>query len=75
LILQHQAAVLAIAEALMVERTQNGGQVDAIISAAPERARRADWAKVLENATGHAVMASAIGGKADTAKSGGIAAV
>jgi hypothetical protein len=75
LILQHQAAVLAIAEALMVERTLNAEQIDSIIAAAPERARRADWLKVLESATGYAVMASAIGGEADIAKSGGKVAV
>jgi hypothetical protein len=55
LILQHQAAVLAIAEALMIERTLNADQIDAVIAAAPERARRADWAGVLENATGWAI--------------------
>jgi hypothetical protein len=70
LILQHRAAVLAIAETLMIERTLNAEQIDAIISAAPERARRADWTKVLENAAGYAGMASGIGGKAGTAKSG-----
>jgi hypothetical protein len=52
LILQHREAVLAIAGALMGERTLNTEQIDAIISAAPESARRADWVKVLENATG-----------------------
>jgi hypothetical protein len=50
LIQQHRAAVLAIAEALMVERTLNAEQIDAIISAAPERARRADWTKVMDSA-------------------------
>jgi hypothetical protein len=57
LILQHRAAVLAIAEAPLIERTLNAKQIDTIISAAPERARRTDWSKVLANATGHAVMA------------------
>jgi hypothetical protein len=38
LILQHRAAVLAIAEALMIERTLNVEQIDASIAAAPERA-------------------------------------
>lgn len=61
MIQQHRAAVLAIADALMVGRTPNAEQIDAII-AAPERARRADWVKVLENAAGHANKASAIGG-------------
>jgi hypothetical protein len=39
LIVRHRAEVLAIAEALMVERTLNSKQIDAIIAAAPERAR------------------------------------
>jgi hypothetical protein len=56
---------LAIAEALVIERTLNAEQIDAIMAAAPERARRADWVKVLESAAGYANMASAIGGKAD----------
>lgn len=51
LILQHQAAVLAIAEALMVQRTLDATMIDDIISRAPERARRADWIAVLENAS------------------------
>ena len=50
LIEQHRATVLAIAEALMVERTLDAGQINAIIAAAPERARRIDWNGVLENA-------------------------
>jgi hypothetical protein len=54
----------------MIERTLNAEQIDTIIAAAPERARRADWVKVLENAQGSAVMASGIVGKADMAKSG-----
>jgi hypothetical protein len=54
LILQHRAAVLAIAKALMTERTLNAEQIDAIIAAAPERARRADWVKVSESAAGFA---------------------
>jgi hypothetical protein len=48
LIVQHRAAILAIAGALMVEKTFNAEQIDSIIAAAPERARRADWAKVIE---------------------------
>jgi hypothetical protein len=50
LIEQHRAAVLAIAEALMIERTLNAEQIDAIIAAAPERARRAAWIGVQKNA-------------------------
>jgi hypothetical protein len=50
LIEQHRAAVLAIAEALMIERTLDAERIDSIIASAPERARRVDWAKVLENA-------------------------
>jgi hypothetical protein len=69
LILQHQAAVLAIAEVLMVERTLNAEQIDGIIAAAPENARRADWVKVLERAAGHTDVASGIRGKAELAKS------
>jgi hypothetical protein len=50
LIEQHRAAVLAIAEALMVERTLNSEQIDNIIASAPAFARRAAWARVIENA-------------------------
>jgi hypothetical protein len=50
LIEQHRAAVLGIAEALMIHRTLDTEQIDTIIASAPERARRADWAGVLENA-------------------------
>jgi hypothetical protein len=50
LVEQHRAAVLAIAEALMLERTLNSEQIDNIIANAPEHARRADWAKVLRSA-------------------------
>jgi hypothetical protein len=50
LIEQHRAAVWAIAEALMVERTLNSEQIDTIIASAPVLARRAAWARVLENA-------------------------
>jgi hypothetical protein len=71
LILQHRAAVLAIAEGLMIERTLNAEQIDSIIAAAPERARRADWVQVLESAAGHADMVSGIGAKAVMAKAGG----
>lgn len=52
LILRHRGAVLAIAEALLIHRTLDAAMIDAIISRAPERARRADWAKVTENAAG-----------------------
>jgi hypothetical protein len=50
LILQHRAAVLAIAEALLIHRTLNSEQIDNIIATAPGRARQADWNAVLENA-------------------------
>jgi hypothetical protein len=50
LIIRHRAAVLAIAEALMVHRTLDAAMIDAIISRAPECARRADWCKVLARA-------------------------
>jgi hypothetical protein len=55
LIIQHRAAVLAIAEALMIHRTLDAERIDTIIANAPERARRADWAGVMENAAGFAV--------------------
>jgi hypothetical protein len=47
---RHRAAVLAIAEALMIHRMLDAAMIDTIITAAPERSRRADWAKVMENA-------------------------
>jgi hypothetical protein len=50
-IIEHRAAVWAIAEALMVHRTLDSTQIDNIIASAPELARRAEWARVLENAT------------------------
>ena len=50
LITKHRAAVLAIAETLMIELTLDTKRIDNIIAAAPERARRADWVKVLESA-------------------------
>jgi hypothetical protein len=50
LIIEHRAAVWAIAEPLMVERTLNSEQIGTIIAVAPERARRIDWNGVLENA-------------------------
>jgi hypothetical protein len=52
LILQHRAAVLAIASALMIHRTLDAAMIDTIITRAPELSRRADWAKVLNNAAG-----------------------
>jgi hypothetical protein len=55
LIEQHRAAVLAIAEALMIHRTLDAVQIDTIIASAPERARRADWIAVVENAGGFAL--------------------
>jgi len=39
----------------MIHRTLNAAMIDTIIAAAPERARRADWAGVMENAAGFAV--------------------
>jgi hypothetical protein len=42
LIIQHRAAVFAIANALMVHRTLDAAQIDEIIAAAPEHARHAD---------------------------------
>ena len=45
-----RAAVLAIAEALMIHRTLDAAMIDTIIAAAPERARRADWRCVENNA-------------------------
>jgi hypothetical protein len=50
LIIRHRAAVLAIAEALMVHRTLDASTIDDIISRAPERARRVDWRCVENNA-------------------------
>jgi hypothetical protein len=55
LITQHRAAVLAIAESLMVHRTLDSTQIDSIIAAAPERARRIEWNGVLENAASFTV--------------------
>jgi hypothetical protein len=49
---QHRAAGLAIAEALMIERTLDSEQIKTIIASAPERARRADWTKVTDFAAG-----------------------
>jgi hypothetical protein len=41
---------VAIANALMIHGTLDAAMIDIIIAAAPERARRADWAKVMESA-------------------------
>jgi hypothetical protein len=37
------------------DRTLDAEQINTIIAGAPERARRADWGKVLENVAGFAV--------------------
>jgi hypothetical protein len=50
LINQHRAAVLAIARALMIHRTLDAVIIHEIIALAPERARRADWARVQQSA-------------------------
>jgi hypothetical protein len=50
LIIQHRDAVLAIANALMVHRTLDAVMIHKIIASAPERARRADWARVQQSA-------------------------
>jgi hypothetical protein len=49
-LIKHRAAVLAIAKSLMTELTLDSTQIDDIIAAAPERARRAAWALVEQNA-------------------------
>jgi hypothetical protein len=55
--LQHRAAVLAIAEAPMIQRTLDTKQIDNIIATAmsretmkAERERREKWAEILANA-------------------------
>jgi hypothetical protein len=45
LIIRHRDAVLAIANALMVHRTLDAVMIHEIIALAPERVRRADWAR------------------------------
>jgi hypothetical protein len=50
LIIQHRDAVLAIANALMIHRTLDAVMIHKIIASAPERARRADWARVQQSA-------------------------
>jgi hypothetical protein len=44
--------VLAIAQALTIHRMLDAAMIDTIITAAPERSRRADWAGVMERAAG-----------------------
>jgi hypothetical protein len=56
LIIRHRAAVLAIANALMVHRTLDAVMIHEIIASAPERARRADWARVEQNAADFAAQ-------------------
>lgn len=68
LILRHRAAVLAIAQALLIARTLNCEQIDGIIASAPEQARRVEWRNVLKSAADFA--ASVIGTKADMAHLG-----
>jgi hypothetical protein len=48
LIIQHRDVVLAIARALMVHRSLDAVMIHEIIARAPERARRAAW-KIVEN--------------------------
>jgi hypothetical protein len=50
LISQHRDAVLAIAHTPMIRRTLDAVMIHHIIASAPERARRADWARVQQNA-------------------------
>jgi hypothetical protein len=54
LVRQNRAAALAIANALITERTLDGAMIDSIIASAPERARRVDWTKVMESAANFA---------------------
>jgi hypothetical protein len=49
---------LAIAEALMIERTLKSEQIDAIIVRAPERARRIAWKLVEQNAADFNALAT-----------------
>jgi hypothetical protein len=48
--MRHRAAVLAIANALMIHRTLDAVMIHKIIASAPERARRSDWARVQQSA-------------------------
>jgi hypothetical protein len=60
LVEQHKTVVVAIAQALIdhPKRTLDGAEIDAVIvpalaaKAAADERRRAEWAKVLENAAG-----------------------
>jgi hypothetical protein len=47
-----RAAMLAIAEALMIHRTLDTAMIDTIIGAALEHAGQSDWAGVLNGAAG-----------------------
>jgi hypothetical protein len=51
LIIRHRDAVLAVARALMIHRTLDAVMIHEIIALAPERARRADWARTCANAS------------------------
>jgi hypothetical protein len=51
LIIRHCDTVLAIANALMIHRTLDAVMIHEIIALAPERARRADWARTCANAS------------------------
>jgi hypothetical protein len=52
---KHRHILVALANELVARRTLTGVEIDEIISCAPERARRADWAGVMESAAGFAV--------------------
>jgi dienelactone hydrolase len=67
----------------MAHRTLDAAMIDTIIASAPERARRVDWAGVMENAADFAARLESpskpdavaatgfrFGGKTDVAKSG-----
>jgi hypothetical protein len=49
-IIRHRAAVLAIANALMVHHRLDAVMIHEIIAGAPERVRPADWSLVERNA-------------------------
>jgi hypothetical protein len=51
---KHRHILLALAKELVERRTLTGAEIESIIAAAPERARRADWAGVMERAEGFA---------------------
>jgi hypothetical protein len=53
--MRHRAAVLAIANALMIHRTLDAVMIHKIIASAPEHARRADWSRVQKSAAEFAV--------------------